>query len=101
MKLIMIMSIGEHTEEVRKLLWSHRIPVFSELEMKGVKLDHGTGEPGNWFGHTRPPAFSHLLLVAVNDETAGKLMGILSDYSGKAHSITPIHAMQLSIEQSA
>ena len=101
MKLIMIMSLAEHADGLRKLLSVQRIPVFSELEMKGVKLESQLGDRENWFGHTRPAAFSNLILAAVDDARAGELMTALSDFSKQSHSTAPIHALQLSVEQSA
>jgi len=101
MKLIMIMSVAEHTEELRKLLSLHQVPVFSELDMKGVKMESQLSDRENWFGHAKPPAFSNLILAAVDDEKASELMKALSDYSKKSHSTAPIHALQLSVDQFA
>jgi hypothetical protein len=101
MKLIMIMSVAEHTDELRKLLSFHRVPVFSELDMKGVKMDSQPNDRENWFGHTRLPAFSNLILAAIDDEKASELMKALSDHSKQSHSTAPIHALQLSVDQVA
>ena len=101
MKLILIMSVAEHTDRLRKLLSHHQVQVFSELDMKGVKMDSQLGDRENWFGHTKPPAFSNLILAAVDDEKSSELMTALSDYSKQAHLTAPIHALQLSVDQFA
>jgi hypothetical protein len=101
MKLIMIMSVAEHTHELRKLLSLHQVPVFSELDMKGVKMDSHLSDRDNWFGHTKLPAFSNLILAAVDDGKAIELMKALSAHSKQSHSTAPIHALELSVDQFA
>ena len=101
MKLILIMSVAEYTDELRKLLFLHQVPIFSELDMKGVKMDSRPGDRENWFGHAKLPAFSNLILAAVDDGKARELMNALDDYSKKSHPTAPIHALQLSVDEFA
>ena len=43
MKLLIILSIEEYADEVRRILVNQRIPIYSETEIKGCRCDNGKG----------------------------------------------------------
>lgn len=53
MKLLVVMSIDEHSPEIRTLLREHGVIVFSGTDIRGYRFPEagGGGDRTNWFGH--------------------------------------------------
>jgi nitrogen regulatory protein PII len=98
MKLVMIMSVSEQTDQLQDLLVRQGVPAFSQLEMKGVKTGLPIDESDNWFAHDRLQALSNMTLAVVNDEKAAELMKAIHRYSATLSSANPLHAFQFNVE---
>ena len=60
MKLLLILCIEEHEKEVRKLLRSQKVPMYSEVDVQGFKNENGNTDVSNWFAHDEVKRFSKL-----------------------------------------
>jgi hypothetical protein len=98
-KLLMIMSVSEQTDQIQDLLVRHGVPAFSQLDMKGVKTGLPVNERDNWFAHDRFASLSNLLLTVVNDDQAAELMNAIQQYPAGQSPANPIHAFQLDVER--
>jgi hypothetical protein len=101
MKLLVVMSIEEHSADIRRLLREHGVIVFSETDIRGYKfLPSAAGEDrSNWFAHTDPAVYSHLFFSVVEALKAQKAMDAIAAYSRDRRLENPIHAFRLNVEQ--
>jgi hypothetical protein len=101
MKLLVVMSIDEHSAEIKRLLREHGVIVFSETDIRGYKFHRGegAGDPDNWFAHTDPAVYSHLFFSVVEADRAQTTMDAIAEYSRKRKLINPIHAFRVNVEQ--
>ncbi len=103
MKLVALMSIEEYSKELKRLLVSHRIPVFSEMDILGFKTngDHSVEE--NWFSAGGEyHIYSALFFVFVDEGKAEELFKAVDEHN-HAHEGTdnhPFRAFQLNVEKS-
>jgi hypothetical protein len=100
MKLLVVMSIEEHSAEIRKLLRDHGVIVFSETDIRGYKFAPGTAgeDRSNWFAHADPAVYSHLFFSVVDVDRARNAMNAIGAYSGERRLDNPIHAFQVNVE---
>ena len=99
MKLLVVMSIEEHSEEIRKLLFDHDVIVFSETDIRGFKRLPGQAEPSNWFAHRDLRQYSHLFFSVVQEGKAQTAMDAITAFSKERRLTNPIHAFRLNVEQ--
>ena len=101
MKLLVVMSIDEHSAEIRSLLREHGVIVFSETDIRGYKFPL-PGEPddrASWFASTDPAVYSQLFFSVVEAEKAQRAMDAIAAYSNERRLINPIHAFLVNVEQ--
>lgn len=99
MKLIVIMSIEEHAERLRKLLTENRVLVFSELTMKGFKRFPAPDSRDDWFTRGRSETYSHLVFTVTEKKRADELMDVIRKESASDQSSNPIHAFVANVEE--
>jgi hypothetical protein len=98
-KLVVIMSIEEAAEPIRKLLTAAGVLVFSELAMTGFRKLPAGGERDNWFAHATHATYSHLIFTVVPAGKAEELLAAIRKESGAPGNASPIHAMLMNVEQ--
>lgn len=99
MKLLVVMSIEEHSPEIRKLLFEHDVIVFSETDIRGFKRAERSPEATNWFAHGDLRNYSHLFFTVVPEARAKDAMDAIAAYSRERGLMNPIHAFRLNVEQ--
>ncbi len=101
MKLLVVMSIDEHSPEIRRLLREHGVIVFSETDIRGYTFpgEEDAGDRGNWFAHTDPAVYSHLFFSVVEAGRARTAMEAVAAYSRDRGLLNPIHAFLVNVEQ--
>ena len=100
MKLIVIMSVATNAGGLEKLYSEHRVPVFSETDIQGFRLDDTDLEDRGWFGGGHTPVYSKLSFAFVAENKAAELMAAiqaLNDTPGAEHKIS---AFQMDVEKS-
>ncbi|WP_456427273.1 hypothetical protein [Rhodocaloribacter sp.] len=100
MKLVIIMSVEQYAEVLERLYAEHRIPVFSETEVQGYRLDENVRTPLNWFGRAHTPIYSKLTFAFVSDEKAAELIDAIDAYNREHDLGSPIRAFQMPVERS-
>ena len=100
MKLVVIMSLEAYAGDLEKIYTDHRVPVFSETEIKGFRLeDFGVGKR-DWFSRPHTPLYSILTFAFVDADKAGELLDAIDDANKTIASESPIRAFQLDVERS-
>jgi len=102
MKLIVVMGIAEYSRDVRKILVKQNIPIFSEMEMEGYRVDSDKSVEDNWFADRDRGIYSRVYLAFVDSEQADHLMNAVHEYNDehKDHGMHPVRAFQLNVEKS-
>ncbi|MBL7994926.1 hypothetical protein JNM05_06090 [bacterium] len=98
MKLIVVMSIEEYADHLRKLFITHKVPVYSEAPIQGFKLHQEQHEQDDWFVHRHLTIYSHLIFAFVDADKAQELMSAIDNYSRENKLQNPIRAFQLAVE---
>lgn len=99
MKLLVVMSIEEHSAEIKRLLFEHGVIVFSETDIRGTRSVAGPADATNWFAHRDLSVYSHLFFSVVPAERAVDAMNAIAAYSRERGLTNPIHAFRLNVEQ--
>jgi len=101
MKLLVVMSIEEHSGEIRKLLREHGVIVFSETDIRGYRFprEGDGGNRDNWFAHSDPAVYSHLFFSVVEAAKAAAAMEAIGEYSRTRGLLNPVHAFRVNVEQ--
>ena len=99
MKLIVVMTVDQYVDSLRKLFVKHKVPAYSESEISGFRFFNEENDLDNWFAQNQRPVSSKMLFSLVEKKKADELMSSIEEYS-KACSITnPFRAFQLDIEK--
>lgn len=102
MKLLIILSIEEFVNDVRKILAGHDIPAYSEVEVQGRKVENANPDQvlSNWFGEARTGVFSNLFFVIHTEQEIQSIMDAVEQYNQQhAESTNPLHAYQLDVDK--
>ena len=99
MKLIVVMSIEEYAEHLKKIFAEHKVPVYSEAPIQGFKLQREQHEQDDWFVHRHVTIYSHLVFAFVDALKADELLSAIENYSKQEKLINPIRAFQLGVEK--
>ncbi|MBL7958840.1 hypothetical protein JNL27_01235 [bacterium] len=99
MKLIVVMSIEEYADHLRKLFITHKVPVYSEAPIQGFKLHQEQNEQDDWFVHRHLTIYSHLIFAFVDADKAQELLSAIENYSKDNKLVNPIRAFQLTVEK--
>lgn len=98
MKLIVLMSLAQYKDQVRKLFEKHEIHIYSEVEITGHTAE--TIERYGWWSFDKDtPIYSTMYFAVVPQ---AKASGILSDISSRRDEFDPDHpprAFQVDVEK--
>lgn len=101
MKLLIILSIDEHADTVRKILARVGVSIYSETDIYGFRTDKHQPDLSNWFAHKNDGTFSRLFFSMQTEESVVKVLSEVEAFN-KEHeesSQYPLHAYQLNIEK--
>lgn len=98
MKLIMLMCIEEFARDLRKILLEHQVPIFSETNIDGFRLEEGE-IASNWFSSGgRRGIYSHLFFSFLPAAKAKELMNAVTTYNNQNEAGHPLRAFLLDVE---
>lgn len=99
MKLLVLMSIEEYAEHLRKIFSEHKIPAFSESEVRGYKhFDHGN-KGDDWFPHRPVGLYSHIVFSFVDDAKADEVLDGIEKFSKECDCNNPIRGFTLNVDK--
>lgn len=102
MKLLIILSIEEHTKDVRKLLIKEGVPLYSETDIQGFTTEEHKTDISNWFAHDTVERFSKLFFTMQSKEIIKRVLVAVKAYNQEHVDAAnyPLHAYQLNVEAS-
>lgn len=102
MKLLIILSIEEYTDDVRKILARQKVPIYSETNVHGFRTDKHQPEITNWFVGDDHGIYSSLFLTIQDEECVKRVIEEVKIYNKEtgAEKQNPLHAYSLNVEES-
>lgn len=102
MKLIVVLSIEEHTKQVQKLFADVKIPVYTRLDAKGYKLQKHQPDASNWFTHGATGTYSEVFFTFTDADSATALLdAVLAHNEANEDSKNyPLHAYEMDVARS-
>lgn len=101
MKLLIILSIEEYTDEVRKILSQQKVAIYSETEVHGFKTGEHQPDIPNWFAKGEHGVYSKLFFSIQDEDCVSRILDKIELYKAEQKGETsPIHAFQLEVEKS-
>jgi hypothetical protein len=103
MKLLIILSIEEYTNDVRKILARQKVPIYSETDVHGFRTDKYQPEISSWFAGDDHGIYSSLFFSIQDEECVKRVINEVKAYNKEtgAEKQNPLHAYSLSVEESA
>jgi hypothetical protein len=102
MKLVALMCIAEYSDALKKILVKENVPVFSEIDIDGFRMDTEKSLEENWFTATkRSSIYSSLYFAFVEEGKAQSLFNAVEEYNSnqEGDSLHPLRAFQLNVEK--
>lgn len=103
MKLLIILSIEEYTDDVRKILSRQKVPIYSETKVHGFRIEEFQPDISNWFAGNDHGVYSTLFFSIQNEKCVKRVLEEVKAYNREtnAEKQNPLHAYSLSVEESA
>ncbi|HEX9653975.1 MAG TPA: hypothetical protein VGA99_09710 [bacterium] len=99
MKLIVMMSLAQYRDQVRKIFEKHKIHIYSEMEITGHTSDT-IKQYGWWvFEKSNIPMYSILFFAVVPQEKADELMNDITCLREECDPNHPPRAFQMDVEK--
>ncbi|MFH5885841.1 hypothetical protein ACG2F4_16155 [Halalkalibaculum sp. DA3122] len=103
MKLLIILSIEEYTDDVRKILARQKVPIYSETNVHGFRTDEYQPDITNWFAGDDHGVYSTLFFSIQDGACVERVLEEVKAYNREtgAEKQNPLHAYSLNVEESA
>ncbi len=100
MKLLIILSIAEYADEVRKMMSENNVPIFSETEMHGFRTEKYHPDVRSWFSQGDYGVYSTLFFSFQSKEKVSHMLDEIRAYNEryKGDRDNPLHAYQVDVE---
>lgn len=99
MKLLVLMSIEEYAEQLRKIFAEHKVATFSESEILGYKSFDADAKGDDWFPHRPVGLYSHIAFSFLDDEKANEVLNGIEAFSKECDCNNPIRGYMLNVEK--
>jgi hypothetical protein len=103
MKLLIILSIAEFSNEVRAMMTRNNVPVYSETEMYGFRTEKHKPDIRSWFSQGDQGIYSTLFFSFQKEETVKIILEEVRNYNKQYEGDrdNPMHAYQVAVEDLA
>jgi hypothetical protein len=103
MKLLIILSITEFSDEVRAMMTRNNVPVYSETEMYGFRTEKHKPDIRSWFSQGEQGIYSTLFFSFQDEATVARILTEVKKYNEEyeGHHDNPLHAYQVAVEEFA
>lgn len=99
MKLLVVITIEEYSEQLRELLRKNKVKSYSETSVTNFKFFEGEDEINNWFGNHNTSMEGHLFFAFMKDERADLIIDTIAEYSKDFEGYDPIRVFKLDVEK--
>ena len=103
MKLLIILSVAESSDEVRSMMTRNHVPVYSETEMYGFRTEKHQPDIRTWFSQPEKGIYSTLFFSFQNDATVKKILDEVRVYNEgvQEDQDNPLHAYSVAVDEHA
>jgi len=103
MKLLIILSVAEFSNEVRAMMTKNNVPVYSETEMYGFRTEEHQPDIRSWFSQPEKGIYSTLFFSFQDEATVKKILKEVDAFNKSTDEDTdnPLHAYQVAVEDFA
>lgn len=101
MKLLVILSIEESAEDVRKILARQKVSVYSETDVYGFRTEEHQPDITNWFAQGDHRVYSKMYFSIQGEKCVNRILKEIEAFNEKMgeENSNPIHAYQLDVEK--
>lgn len=99
MKLIVLMSLEQYRDKVRKVFENHKVHIYSEMEITGHTAD--TIRQYGWWVFEKPnvPIYSTLFFAVIAQDKADEIMNDITNLRDQFDPKHPPRAFQMDVEK--
>lgn len=97
MKLLIILSIEESTDAVRKIMAKQKVAIYSETEIHGFRTEEYQPDISNWFASNGHGVYSKLFFSFQDEGTVKKVVADIEEFNASHtdRQQNPLHAYLL------
>ena len=100
MKIVAVLGLKDYEEQLKKLFNDIKIPVFSEIDIKGFRIsDDQDSAVNNWFGHPEKSMVSVLHFVFLESTQAERVLKAIEEFNALSDIERPVHAYMLDVDK--
>ncbi|MCB9359978.1 MAG: hypothetical protein H6587_02715 [Flavobacteriales bacterium] len=99
MKLIIVLGMVEHEKEIAKMFKNSNIPIYSKVDIEGVKSGQKQVDLSNWFGSDQDADLSIMFFAFIANGNADALYQKVAEFNENEDRVAPLHAFQLPVEK--
>jgi hypothetical protein len=99
MKLIIVLGMHEHQDQLSELFKKSEIPIFSKVDVEGFKSGSKQVDMSNWFGGGIDANSSILFFAFVPKNLAEIIIEKVTIFNSDENRISRLHAFQLPVEK--
>jgi len=101
MKIVAVLGLKEYEQELKKLFKNVKIPVFSEIDIRGFRMSDDQNRSGsNWFAHPAEHSmFSVLHFVFLEAKEAERILAAIEEFNNSSKIERTVHAYMLDVEK--
>lgn len=99
MKLIIVLGMVEHEKKIANMFKDANIPIFSKVDVEGIKSGKHQIDLTNWFGSDQDTDLSIMFFAFIANGNAELLFQKVKEFNAIDERIAPLHAFQLPVEK--
>lgn len=99
MKLIIVLGMVEHENKIAKMFKESNIPIYSKVDIEGVKSGQKQVDLSNWFGSGVDADLSIMFFAFIANGNADALYQKVEEFNANENRISPLHAFQVPVEK--
>ena len=99
MKLIIVLGMVEHEKKIAKMFKESNIPIYSKVDIEGIKSGQKQIDLSNWFGSDEDADLSIMFFAFIANGNADALYQKVATFNADEDIMAPLHAFQLPVEK--
>lgn len=99
MKLIIVLGVKEHENDIKKMFSDSKIPIFSKVDVEGIKSKEDQLDLTNWFGSEIDSDLSIMFFAFIANGNAEMLFDKVKEFNANENCVAFVHAFQMPVEK--
>lgn len=98
MKLIIVLGIKEHENDIKNIFSNSNIPIFSKVDVEGLKSKENQLDLTNWFASDVDADLSIMFFAFISNGNAELLFNSVKKFNANENCVAHVHAFQMPVE---